>query len=283
MRKLALHKLTLHKLTLHKLKQVKRAIAQGWASWNGALMFYTCLPIPQRWPLEFCYVARWVPWVGAVVGGLLAIADTILAALQMPDFVRSTLVVALGIWLTGGLHLDGVMDTADGLAVPSTGSVADSSAKRLEVMADSRMGAFGGMAAITLILLKVSALSAMASHRAWMLIAVATWGRWGQQWAIARYRYLKAEGKGAFHQAALPSVAYTLPSLGGIVLMSVICTAFQIVPGAVVGRTAIGGLLLSVLTSAYFNRQLGGHTGDTYGAVVEWTEALLLCSLTIGY
>lgn len=261
---------------------MKRAIEQGWASWNGALIFYTCLPIPQSWPLEFRYVARWVPWVGVVIGGLLAIADTILAALQMPNLVRSALVVALGILLTGGLHLDGVMDTADGLAVPGTGSVAESRTKRLEVMADSRMGAFGGMAAIALILLKVSALSAIASHRAWVLVAVAVWGRWGQQWAIARYRYLKAEGKGAFHQAALPSIIYTLPSLVGIAFISVVCTALQVAPWTVVWRTSIGGFLLSILTSAYFNRQLGGHTGDTYGAVVEWTEALLLCSLTIG-
>ncbi len=253
-----------------------------WASWNGALMFYTCLPIPQSWPLEFRYVARWVPWVGAVVGGLLAIADATLAELYVPDLVRSALVIALGILLTGGLHLDGVMDTADGLAVPSSGSVAESRAKRLEVMADSRMGAFGGMAAIALILLKVSALSAIVSQRAWVLIAVAVWGRWGQQWAIARYPYLKAEGKGAFHQAALPALVYTLPSLVGIALISAFCIALGFASWAVVWRTTIGGLLLSVLTSAYFNRQLGGQTGDTYGAVVEWTEALMLCSLTIG-
>lgn len=246
-----------------------------WASWNGALMFYTCLPIPKSWPLEFRWIARWVPWVGLVVGGLLATADIGLAALQMPLLVRSTLVVALGIALTGGLHLDGVMDAADGLAVPDR-------QRRLAVMADSRMGAFGGMAAVVLVLLKVVALGALVEDRFFILVAVATWARWAQQWAIARYPYLKKEGKGAFHKAALPSIKYVLPSLIGLFALSLGLGWLGLVPWLLWLRTAAIGIVLSLLTSAYFYRQLGGHTGDTYGAVVEWTEALLLCSLTVG-
>lgn len=238
-------------------------------------MFYTCLPMPKGWPLEFRWIARWVPWVGMAVGGLLALADWGLVVGQVPDLVRSALVVVLGIALTGGLHLDGVMDAADGLAVPDA-------AQRLAVMTDSRMGAFGGMAAIALLLLKVTALSTLSAHRAFILIAVAMWGRWGQQWAIACYPYLKKEGKGAFHKAALPSAGYALPSLAGIIGLSLGLGLGAIVPWSLVGRTVIGGLLFAGATSAYFNWQLGGHTGDTYGAVVEWTEAFLLCSLTAG-
>ncbi|KPQ34877.1 MAG: cobalamin 5'-phosphate synthase CobS [Phormidesmis priestleyi Ana] len=237
-------------------------------------MFYTCLPIPPRWPLEFRWIACWVPGVGIVVGGLLALAYEALSALRVPNGVSSVLVVALWIAVTGGLHLDGVMDTADGLAVPDAN-------RRLAVMSDSRMGAFGGMALVVLILLKVMALAALPDDdRAFALVSVAVWGRWGQQWAIARYSYLKKEGKGAFHQAALPSVQYTLPSLAVIILISGSLGWFNIVSAAMVWRTMIGGFVIATLTSAYFNKKLGGHTGDTYGAVVEWTEALLLCSLT---
>jgi adenosylcobinamide-GDP ribazoletransferase len=261
----------------------ERWLVGQWASWNAALMFYTCLPIPQGWPLEFRWIARWVPWVGVVVGGLLAFVDRVLAALQLPDAVISALVVAVGIALTGGLHLDGVMDTADGLAVPDA-------SRRLAVMADSHMGAFGGMAAIVLVLLKVLALTALADSRAFsnvfsrvfVFVAVAVWGRWAQQWAIACYPYLKKEGKGAFHKAALPSVVYTLPSLIGMVLLSIGLAGLGWVPVSLVWRSLTGGFIFALLTSTYFARQLGGHTGDTYGAVVEWTEALLLCSLTAG-
>jgi len=246
-----------------------------WASFNGALMFYTCLPIPKSWPLEFAWIARWVPWVGGVVGALLALMDFGLQTLHTPELVRSSLVVAFGIALTGGLHLDGVVDTADGLAVPD-------SSRRLAVMTDSRMGAFGGMAVVVILLLKVVALGSVVTNRPFVLISVAMWGRWGQQWAIARYPYLKKEGKGAFHKAALPSIKYVLPSLIGLLLLSGIAGEAEWVPRALAWRTVIGGMVLSILTSAYFYRQLKGHTGDTYGAVVEWTEALLLCSLTAG-
>ena len=245
------------------------------ASFSGALMFYTCLPIPTSWPLEFASIARWIPWAGGVIGALLVLIDLGLAAIHMPVLVRSTVVVAFWIALTGGLHVDGVMDTADGLAVPDAN-------RRLAVMTDSRIGAFGGMAVAVLLLLKVIALGAVSVNRPFVLVSVAMWGRWGQQWAIARYPYLKKEGKGAFHKAALPSIEYVLPSLIGLAALSGGLGALDIVPWTLVWRTVVGGIALSMLTSAYFNRQLGGHTGDTYGAVVEWTEALLLCSLTAG-
>lgn len=248
-------------------------IRKLWASWNGALMFYTCLPIPSTYATEFRWIAQWVPFVGVVVGALMATTDRGLWALQMPVLVRSALVIASGLLLTGGLHLDGVMDVADGLATPNP-------ARRLEVMSDSRMGAFGGMAAVVLILLKVLALAAIQESRAFCLVAIAVWGRWGQQWAIAHYPYLKAEGKGAFHKAALPSVWHTLPSLCLMVLVSVALGVVGWVPAYLVWRTIVGGIGLAMLTSAYFAYRLGGHTGDTYGAVVEWTEALLLCVLS---
>ena len=253
------------------------------ANWYGSLTFYTCLPLPQSWPTEFRWAARWVPLVGVVVGGLLAGTDWALAQIGMPVFVTSTLIVSLWIWVTGGLHLDGVMDVADGLAVPiwGQGGTKRGVERRLAVMADSRMGAFGGMAAIALLLIKVTSLAALSEDRWFALIAAAVWGRWGQQWAIARYPYLKKEGKGAFHQQALPSTWYALPGLLCAMVSSYGIGALGWVSWQMVWQSAIGGMVLSILTSAYFNRQLGGHTGDTYGAVVEWTEALLLCVLTV--
>lgn len=241
-------------------------------------MFYTCLPVPNSWPLAFETTARWVVLVGAVVGGLLAIAHLLLQSLNVPVMVASGLIVSLWILLTGGLHLDGAMDSADGLAVPDK-------TRRLSVMADSRVGAFGAIAAVMLLLLKVMSLSYLLrcgfAECAFKLMFVCMWGRWGQQWAIARYRYLKQEGKGAFHKAALPSLSYTLPSLCGLLLSSGLFARLGVVSFSVALQATLGGLTFSLLTSAYFARHLGGHTGDTYGAVVEWTEALLLCLLTI--
>jgi adenosylcobinamide-GDP ribazoletransferase len=238
-------------------------------------MFYTCLPIPLSWPLEFRQIACWVPWVGGVIGGILAGMDWLLAIAHFPSTVASALVVILGIGLTGGLHIDGVMDTADGLAVLDKD-------RRLAVMADSRTGAFGGMAVVALLLLKVLALSAITQHRGFILIAISVWGRWAQQWAIAAYPYLKKEGKGAFHKLALPTWHSALPNLLSVMLLSLSVGLIGWLPMTLLIKTTAGGLILAGLASHYFYRQLGGHTGDTYGAVVEWTEALLLCGLSAG-
>lgn len=239
----------------------------------AAVTFYTCLPLPAAWVGDFQGVARWVPIVGVLLGGLLALLDRGLLLLAMPTLTRSAFVVAAWVWLTGGLHLDGVMDTADGLAVPDR-------TRRLQVMADSATGAFGAMAAIVLLLLKTAALSDLTAWRGLSLILVAGWGRWGQQVAIGCYPYLKATGKGAFHKGAVRSPRDLLP---GLLLM----LGLSAIPAAAEGNyglslaVAAGGGTIAVLAAAWFDRQLGGHTGDTYGAVVEWTEALLLVLLTV--
>ncbi|MBW4575388.1 MAG: adenosylcobinamide-GDP ribazoletransferase [Aphanothece sp. CMT-3BRIN-NPC111] len=247
------------------------------ASWGrplaAAIAFYTCLPIPSSWALEFWGVARWAPTVGLLIGGLLGLGDMGLQYLGIPVLTRSALVVVSWIALTGGLHLDGVMDTADGLAVQDP-------SRRLQVMVDSATGAFGAMAAIALLLLKTSALSDLDDHRWLALMAAAGWGRWGQVVAIAYYPYLKPTGKGAFHKQAVRTqdIFVGLLLLLGLSGLQVFLNAHSL-PMAIV--TSAGGCAIALLTGAWFHQQLGGHTGDTYGAVVEWTEALFLCLLTV--
>ena len=240
----------------------------------ASIIFYTSIPLPYINGLDFQRVAYFAPLVGLMIGGLLGLGDAVMNYLGIPVLTRSALVVSIWIGITGGLHLDGVMDTADGLAVGNP-------EKRLEVMADSATGAFGAMAAIALILLKTTALIDISDHRWLLLIAACGWGRWGQQLAIACYPYLKPTGKGAFHKAAIRSYKDLLPGLFLLFSLSII--------PVLLGREYlflalnmiwVGGAI-ATLTGLWFHHKLGGHTGDTYGAVVEWTEALFLCVLTI--
>jgi adenosylcobinamide-GDP ribazoletransferase len=243
----------------------------------GAIAFYTCIPLPVHWRLQFHGIAAWAPLIGLLIGGLLGLSDAGLQKLGMPILVRTALIVVAWIGITGGLHLDGAMDTADGLAVLDP-------ARRLEVMADSRTGAFGAMVAVAIVLLKTTALASLETDRWIYLMAAAGWGRWGQLVAIARYPYLKLEGKGALHKAAIQSIWQALPSL---LLLLVLLGGCGILGGLSPQRwgmaigIALAGSAIAVLTGIWFNHKLGGHTGDTYGAVVEWTETLLLCVLTI--
>jgi adenosylcobinamide-GDP ribazoletransferase len=264
---------------LPKINVIQMTKQQQW--WKRLLLklaasviFYTVIPLPYLNGLDFQGVARLVCVVGLVIGGILGLLDAGMDYLGMPVLTRSALVVSIWIGITGGLHLDGAMDTADGLAVGDPD-------RRLEVMADSATGAFGAMAAIALVILKIVALRDIPENRWLLLMAACGWGRWGQQVAIARYPYLKPTGKGAFHKQAIRSYKDLLP---GLLLLFSLSGLFWLIDKQqlfLALAMIIAGSAIAILTGAWFNHKLGGHTGDTYGAVVEWTEALFLCVLTV--
>lgn len=237
-----------------------------------AIAFYTCLPIPQAWLSDFRLVSRLAPIVGLLIGGILSGLDAGLLYIGMPELTLSAVVAIAWVGLTGGLHLDGAMDTADGLAVQDP-------QRRLAVMADSATGAFGAMAAIALLLLKTAALHDVQQYRWLLLILSAGWGRWAQQVAIVRYPYLKPTGKGAFHKAALRPMLDLLPNL--FILLG-FCSLPLLLSPPLWSMSLLGlaGGAIALLVPAWFHHKLGGHTGDTYGATVEWTEALFLVLLT---
>lgn len=240
----------------------------------SGIIFYTSIPVPYIQGLDFQKVSYLAPAIGLMIGGILAIFDFAIASLGMPVLTRSAVVVVAWIGITGGLHLDGAMDTADGLAVMEP-------QRRLEVMADSATGAFGAMAAIAIVLIKTTTLVDIPEHRWLMLMAACGWGRWGQQVAIACYPYLKPKGKGAFHKQAIRSYKDLLPGLILLSLFSIFTIPLYKKKLYIMAGILITGSLIAIATPAWFNYKLGGHTGDTYGAVVEWTEALFLCVLTL--
>ncbi|MGB3758876.1 MAG: adenosylcobinamide-GDP ribazoletransferase [Rivularia sp. (in: cyanobacteria)] len=242
----------------------------------ASIIFYTSIPMPYIERLEFDEVARFAPAIGITIGGILGLIDIVANFIGISVLTRSALVVASWIAITGGLHLDGAMDTADGLAVTDK-------ERRLEVMTDSATGAFGAMAAVVLVLLKTVALSEIQENRLLIIIAACAWGRWGQILAIKRYDYLKPTGKGAFHKQAIRSYKDVLPSVLLLLSLSCVKPISQFSQNnllAAIGMT-VAGITIAFLTGAWFNHKLGGHTGDTYGAVVEWTEALFLCAMTM--
>jgi adenosylcobinamide-GDP ribazoletransferase len=246
-----------------------KSLLAGWA-------FYTCLPAPQHLELDFSQIARGATPIGLILGGLLAAGDELLAWLGLPILLRSALVVMLWVLITGGLHLDGAMDSADGLAVTDP-------QRRLAVMADSNTGAFGVMAAIAILILKITALSSIDTGRWVLLLTLPAWGRWAHLLAIVLYPYLKAEGKGAMHSKGV----VPFPDLmGGCISIGLVAMgAYWLAPqswGWILASQGIG-LALSYPVGGYFAWRLGGHTGDTYGATVEWLEAIGLCLLSFPY
>ncbi|WP_019506334.1 adenosylcobinamide-GDP ribazoletransferase [Pleurocapsa sp. PCC 7319] len=244
------------------------------ASFGYSVIFYTILPLSLKWTSNWSRIARWCPIVGILIGLLLALLNLLLQFCRLPIMTRSALIVALWIGITGGLHLDGAMDTADGLSVTDK-------ERQLAVMKDSATGAFGAIAAVIILLLKTVTISEMSLPLWLVLLSAAGWARWGQVMAIAFYPYLRETGKGSFHKENLRLPQDILLGLSGLLG----CGGFWLTSGYLdwwqVGIIVLGNSVIALGTGYWFYRQLGGHTGDTYGAVVEWSEALILCWLTV--
>ncbi len=242
-------------------------------SFWSAVIFYTIIPLPISWTGNWQRIARWASLIGFFLGALLGFGDLFLQYCQIPEITRSALIVGIWLGITGGLHLDGAMDTADGLAVRD-------SERALEIMKDSATGAFGAMAGIIILLLKTAALSEIYHHTWLVLILAAAWGRWGQLIAIALYPYLREQGKGAFHKKNLRLPQDIL--VGSVPLLFCYGILMYLEPEFWLQWLImlVSCAAIAIGTGYYFYYQLKGHTGDTYGAVVEWSEALILCLLT---
>jgi adenosylcobinamide-GDP ribazoletransferase len=208
------------------------------------------------------------PLVGLVLGGLLLAADYLLA-LFMPPLVRLALILALWVILTGALHLDGFLDACDGLLGGYTPE------SRLEIMRDEHLGAYALAGGVLLLLVKFSAMSAIAPL-APALLLVPVLGRWGMAVALVAFPYARPQGLGrAVKDTATRAQAIT-------------ATAFAITITAAVAWfwagwwafLALGIAALLLWAGArYALRRLPGLTGDIYGALNEIIEAAVLLVL----
>ena len=280
---------------------LRLAKTPGWlADLAGAWIFYSVLPLPP-WPRpRFERIARFAPWIGALLGGLEALAWG-LSQGQLPLLAQVALVIALAIWLSGGLHLDGAMDTADGLAAGD---------RCLEAMRDSRVGASGVQALVVLLLLRAAALVTLALAAPWALVWASVWGRIAPRVAMGAFPYLHdkpdLQGKPDLQDKPgsgdSPSTGANLktgasPAIGGSAgfhrrhwagfgqeLLPALLLLGLLGPwSAAAGLPWQGwlGVVPAVLVPWGLGRRLGGHSGDTYGACVEWTcsWSLLLMAL----
>ena len=212
---------------------------------------------------------KFFPLVGLLAGSILA-GVAVLTGGWLPGTVRSTLLVTLSVFITGGLHCDGLMDSADGLFSGR------SRERMLEIMKDSRVGSFGVIAIFLLLLWKWALLHDLPdSLLAPALISMMTFGRFAMILAILYFPYARPEGMGkAFALHAGTPWGPALATVLGLL------AAFYFVKGPLVCAIAAAAALAAVLFAGWFGRwttqKLGGMTGDTYGAVTELSELVVL-------
>lgn len=165
-------------------------------SFLTALTLLTIVPIPARWIAATNALGKSLAWfpVAGIGLGLILTGALYFFRVLFSDLVAAALVVALWAILTGALHLEGVADAGDGLAA------AASREKRLEIMHDPRVGAFGVVAVVVLLLMKFAAVSGL--RREFFLVLSATLARWAMIFAAA-FPLARAEGMAARSRGSL--------------------------------------------------------------------------------
>ena len=230
-----------------------------------ALAFLTILPMPNI-PFDaarFTRAGRWYPLVGLLIGVLLFLVDW--AAGQLfPPLLTATLVVSAWVALTGGLHLDGLADCCDGLFAPVA------PARRLEIMRDSRSGAFAVIGVVLFLLLKVTAVAAVAAPLSALLLAPML-ARWTLLLA-ARQPSARNDGMGSGFAAGLTGDVFVFAGLSVLLIGALLMLrgAWR-VPIAIL---AVHGTAFAAILFA--RNRLGGVTGDIYGLIVEVSELTVL-------
>jgi adenosylcobinamide-GDP ribazoletransferase len=208
------------------------------------------------------------PLVGTILGLTLAGLDGLLGLVWPPSFVNASLLVAL-ILLTGALHLDGFIDTCDGLGGFKTPH------ERWEIMRDSRVGSFGVVGAICLLLLKYACLGSLAgASRLGGLILMPVLSRWAVVCSIFSFPSARADGLGRMFKEQMSWPGLTLATL----VTAVVSLGIFRMGGMAL---MLGVWLVAMALATFLSRRFAGLTGDTYGAIVEVTEvvALMLISL----
>lgn len=213
---------------------------------------------------------RFFPLVGCVIGAILALT-VIVTGGWMPGTVRSVLLLLVAVVVTGGLHCDGLMDTADGVLSGR------SPERMLEIMKDSRVGSFGVLAIAFLLLGKWALIHDMPdSLLVPAMLSMAAIGRFSMVLAIQFFPYARPEGMGkAFSDhAGKSSFGFGLLTMGGLLLG--IWLGVGLLAAEITAVAVVAAVLFTFWFCARLTKKLGGLTGDIYGAVTELSEMLVL-------
>ena len=266
-------------------RRIAQALTRPARETLACLRFFSRLPIPRlpfetdvHAPVDFALAVRMLPVAGALIGCIGAVALLLATALHLPPLLAGVAALAALIRTTGGLHEDGLADTADGF-----GAGADRT-RTLAIMKDSRIGAHGTVAVALSLLARAAALAALIERT----------GPWGAAGAIVVAAALSrvaslvplfllppARSDGVGQAVGAPRREAFSIAFGASAILALV------IEGPAVGwSAALFACMASTGASLYVahlaHRHLGGHTGDVAGAAQQLAELVFLAALLTG-
>ncbi|MDG1066985.1 MAG: adenosylcobinamide-GDP ribazoletransferase [Sulfitobacter sp.] len=234
-----------------------------------ATVLLTRLPLPHLPQSAFAMGAQAVwayPLVGLAVGATGAVAGQIALTLGLPVIAAAVLALAVMMLVTGAMHEDGLADVFDGFWGGFT------SARRLEIMRDSQIGTYGVLALITVVALRVGAISALLHTSPMAIIAAAALSR--AMMPLLMFALPHARKDGLSQSVGRPSAAPLAICLTIGALVSLSCLA----AGGLI--TIAIALAVCAGVAGVAMRKIGGQTGDVLGATQQLSEAAILLTCT---
>jgi len=228
-----------------------------------ALSLLTTLPVrlaTAQTAGEVGRAAVWFPLVGTLLGSLIWLAWAGAHRLW-PPAVAAVLALLLWIGLTGGLHLDGLADCGDALPAPV------SRERRLDILQDPRLGAFGALALIGVLLLKTTLLMALTPARGLALVLATALARWCVL-PLGLGRLARSEGMAADFALGLRPRHLVPAAVAPLLLAASL--------GWRGAFAVLAGLAVTAGIVRLAHRRLGGVTGDVMGMTIELVETVVL-------
>ena len=248
---------------------------RNWSEDFGlAVALLTRIPVPQpadATPDRMARAQRAFPLVGAIVGLATGLVDRCLLGIGIPELAAAAIALGAGALLTGALHEDGLADVGDGF-----GGGRDRE-KKLAIMRDSRIGAYGVLVLLVSFVAKCSALASLPIGEIIPALIVAhALARAAIPVVTANMPFAREDGLG--RSAGRPEPANAVIAAVIAIVIALLCLPVGIALLAVL-VTAASAAAMAVLAW----RQIGGVTGDVFGAIEQTTETAVMLILAAQY
>ena len=224
----------------------------------------------DRGPRNISHSRAFYPAIGLMIG-LVLVGVEEGSSRVFSEPLTAAFLVAVMIIITRGLHLDGLMDVFDGVFGGFTPD------RRLEIMRDSRVGAFGVIGAVAVLLLKYGALVSLLMlpqpGKEWALFLFPALSRWAMVVLLGAFPYVRTQGLGSPFRGMGIKIATTIAGISAL--------AASVLLGGFAGMGLFFGVtVVAWLMGWAIAKTLGGLTGDAYGATNEIIETVVLIVAT---